>query len=120
MTELDEQVCVQAALLAGELSEEKQALLELLCVSAADALAARLREGITPGDCQGSFVTAASFYALAALDGMDRETAIQEFRAGDLTVKEVSDGGSAAKCLRREAEVLMAPYFADRFCFQGV
>lgn len=120
MTDLSEQVYAQAIQLAGDLSEGKQTLLGLLCTSAAATLAARLREGITPGDCRESFVTAASFFALEALDGADGEAAIQEFRAGDLTVKEASGGGSAAKCLRREAETLMAPYLTDRFQFQGV
>ena len=116
-----EQVFTQAVLLAGELDGQQTDLLRALSGASASSLASRLREGVTPEDCRGDFVTAASLLALACLSGADSEDGLEEFKAGDLTVKR---GGSrkdaASRCLQRQAELLIAPYLKGRFAFQGV
>ena len=111
------QVFAQAAALAGELEGRQGDLLKLLCSAAASSLAARLKEGITVEDCREDFTTAASLYALAAMN--EAENGAEEFKAGDLTVKR---GGSdaASRCLQKQAELIIAPYLKDRFAFLGV
>ena len=116
---LTEQVFAQAALLAGELSCRQQDLLSILCASATSSLAARLREGLRPEDCKADFVASASLFALAALNSIDRSADISEFKAGDLTVKR-GDMDAASRCLRNQAELMIAPYLQDRFHFAGV
>lgn len=115
------QVFAQAALLAGELDSRQTAMLEVLCGGVASALASRLREGLSPEDCAGDFVAAAALYALAALGNVAEDVSVEEFKAGDLTVKRgagARDG--ASKCLERQAEKIMGPYLKDRVVFFGV
>lgn len=115
------QVFAQAALLAGELDGRQTALLELLCGGAASALASRLRDGLTPEDCKADFIAAASLYALAALGSVSEDVSVEEFKAGDLTVKRGSGSRDAAsRCLERQAEMIIGPYLKDRFAFLGV
>ena len=116
---LTQQVYAQAAVLAGELTEHQQAVLEALCTAGTAALSARLREGLTPADCKADFVAAASLMALAALDGLDEDRKVEQITAGDLTIRKGSRT-AAANCLRTQAELMMAPYLKDRFCFRGV
>ena len=112
---LTEQVFAQAALLAGELDGRQTNLLRLLCGASASSLTARLREGLTPEDCKADFIAAASLLALAQLNG------VEEFKAGDLTVKQGSKNRDAAsQCLQRQAELMIAPYLKDGFSFRGV
>ena len=87
---LTEQVFAQAALLAGELDGRQTNLLRLLCGASASSLTARLREGLTPEDCKADFIAAASLLALAQLNGVDDDAQVEEFKAGDLTVKQGS------------------------------
>ncbi len=118
---LSELIYSQAALLAGELEERQTELLKLLCTVAASSLAARLREGLTPEDCKADFIAAASLYALGALDASSEESDIQEFKAGDLTVKQASTTrDTASRCLQRQADMLIGPYLKDCFSFTGV
>ncbi|MBR3950079.1 MAG: hypothetical protein IKJ84_05330 [Oscillospiraceae bacterium] len=116
-----EQVFQQALLLAGEVDQKNRALLGLLCEAAAAALASRLREGLTAADCGRDFVMAASLYALADLWRLDGQEQVEEFKAGDLTVRQggVAPEG-AAECLQKRAEALMKPYLRDPFAFLGV
>ena len=117
---LTEQVFAQAALLAGELDGRQTNLLRLLCGASASSLAARLREGLTPEDCKADFIAAASLLALAQLNGVD-DAQVEEFKAGDLTVKQGSKNRDAAsQCLQRQAELMIAPYLKDGFSFRGV
>ncbi|MDO5399413.1 MAG: hypothetical protein Q4F17_00340 [Eubacteriales bacterium] len=114
--ELRELTYAQAAALAGVQEGRQAELLRLLCAAAVTALEARLREGLTADSCKADFVAAAALYALAALEEAGGQ--MQEFRAGDLVVKQ---GGSAAsRCLRRQAELMMGPYLRDGFAFMGV
>ena len=118
---MKELVLAQALLLAGELGEREQELLRLLSHAAASSLELRLKEGLSPQDCEQDFIAAASLYAVAALEESRAETEVEEFKAGDLSVKTGSTKQEgAAKALFRQAEALMKPYFADSFAFVGV
>ena len=118
---LSEQVYAQALLLAGDLEEQQAKLLEVLCSAATSSLTVRLREGITPEDCKADFIAAASLYALASLNDAEETVQVEEFRAGDLTVRQSKSGRDAASnCLQRQADMLILPYLKDRFSFLGV
>ena len=116
---LTEQIFAQAALLAGPLELQQTQLLKVLCQAAASGLANRLREGMTPEDCKADFVAAASLYALAALNEAGKTGGLEEFRAGDLTVKR-SGMDTSSRCLQRQAAMIIQPFLQDRFCFVGV
>ena len=118
---LKDQVFSQALLLTGELDEHQTDMLHALCGAFTASLAAKLKEGLTAEDCKADFIAAASLYALASLSSIDEDVQVQEFKAGDLTVKQSSTARDAAsKCLERQAEMLIAPYLKDRFAFVGV
>lgn len=118
---LTEQVFAQAALLAGDLDERQRDLLSLLCIASTASLTARLRDGLTPEDCRADFVAAASLFALAAMNGADESVNVEEFKAGDLTVKQnISSRDAASRCLYHQAELMIVPYLKDRFSFLGV
>ena len=116
---LTRQVYAQAALLAGQLEEQQAELLTVLCQAAVSGLSARLREGLTADDCKADFVAAASLYALAALNEAGRSGGLEEFRAGDLTVKR-SGMDTSSRCLQRQADLIIQPFLKDRFAFMGV
>ena len=103
-----DQVLNQAELLAGEMDER----LRLLCGAAVALLTGQLRDGVAPEDIREPFVTAASLMAYAR---WSRGRDIQEFRAGDLTVKK----GQTAN-LEAEALSLLRPYLKSGFTFVGV
>lgn len=118
---LTEQVYAQAALLAGDLDERQTNLLKLLCSASVSSLTARLREGLTPEDCKADFIAAASLLALAQMNSVEGDAQVEEFKAGDLTVKQGSNHRDAAsQCLQRQAELMIAPYLRDGFSFRGV
>ncbi len=114
---MKDRVFAQAALLAGELEENQEALLRLLCDSTVSSLEKKLKEGLTPGDCEEDFAAAASFLALAALQSVG--TGVREFKAGDLTVVKDREA-TASRCLRRQGEAIIEPYLRDSFAFLGV
>lgn len=116
-----EQAYAQAVLMAGELEGRQRELLRVLCAAAAASLTARLRDGVTEEACRTELVMAASLYALADLTSVDESAGVQEFRAGDLTVKKGSmTGEAAARNLQRQAEQMMRPFLKDSFAFLGV
>ncbi len=118
---VNEQVYAQALLLAGDLEQRQCQLLQVLCRAATSSLEDRLRDGITLEDCKADFIAAASLYALAALGSVDETARVEEFQAGDLTVRQSRSGRDAASnCLRRQADMMILPYINDRFTFQGV
>ena len=118
---LKDQVFSQALLLAGELDEHQTDVLHSLCGAFTASLAAKLKEGLMPEDCKADFIAAASLYALASLSSIDENVQVQEFKAGDLTVKKSSTAKqTASECLERQAERMIAPYLKDRFAFVGV
>ena len=116
---IKEQVFSQALLLAGELEERQKDLLSVLCSIAVASLTVRLKDGIRPEDCRADFVPGASLLALAALNGAEGSSDVEEFKAGDLTVKR-KGADAASRCLQKQAEILMGPYLKDRFVFLGV
>ena len=110
-------IFARAAVLAGELGQRQEELLRLFAEAAAASLRARLKAGVTVEDCREEFGAAGAMLALAAL--MRQDEAVQEFKAGDLTVKQ---GGSrdGAEALERQARELMVPFVQDGFLFAGV
>ncbi len=116
---LTQQVFAQACLLAGELDKRHMDLLQILCGAAVNGLRNQLREGITVEDCRADFIAAASLYALASLNEAGQTGGLEEFRAGDLTVKR-SAADAPSRCLQRQAELIMMPFLKDRFSFRGV
>ena len=118
---MKEQIFAQALLLTGELEPKQRELLRVLCGAAASSLQLRLKEGISVRDCAQDFVAAASLYAVAALGNTREDAVVEEFKAGDLTVRQSSGVQDAAlQSLRKQAELLMKPYLADSFAFVGV
>lgn len=116
---LAEQAFTQAMLLAGQLEPKREALLKMLCRGATASLVSRLREGIKPEDCREDLVAAAGLYALAALNEVGEDECIEQFSAGDVTIR-TGKNDTSANCLRHQAKWIMAPYLADSFAFQGV
>jgi len=116
---LKEQVFAQALLLAGELNEHQQQLLEALCIGKVSLLTTRLRRGLKPEDCKADFIAAASLLALADLGSVGNEESIEQITAGDFTIRKGSRD-AASNCLRAQAELMIAPYLTDRFSFRGV
>ena len=119
---MNEQVFARAVRMAGKLDNRQTELLRILCDVSAEALTARLKEGLTPADCGESFLTAAGLYALADLCIVAEDLQVREFKAGDLTVKQDQNRDPEAVCrrLQKQGESLMAPYLKDRFSFAGV
>ena len=113
-------IVAQAKLMTGELDARKAVLLEVLCGTASDFLEARLKEGLCPEDCAEAFVAAASLHAVSDFYDADDSAAVEEFKAGDLTVKKGSPVKGASGGLRQQAENVMRPYLKDGFCFSGV
>jgi hypothetical protein len=44
---------------------------------------------------------------------------VEQITAGDFTIRKGSRD-AASNCLRAQAELMIAPYLQDRFCFRGV
>ena len=107
-----DQVLNQAELLTGQLDDAGRERLRLLCTVAAGMLSRQLREETAPEDIREPFVTAASLMAYAR---WSRGRDIQEFRAGDLTVKKGQVGD-----FQGEALALLGPYLKSGFVFLGV
>ena len=116
---LTEQTFAQALLLAGELTEHQQQMLEALCICKTSILTARLRNGLQPEDCKADFIAAASLLALADLSSIKEDANVEQITAGDFTIKKGSRD-AASNCLRAQAELMIAPYLKDNFSFQGV
>lgn len=115
-----DQVIAQAQQLAGRTDDAGEELLHLLCRAAVRTLSARLRENLTPEDCREDFVTAASLYALGQWYQGRAVEPLQEFKAGDLTVKAGTDGAGSPRCLMQQALLLLQPYCRPGFLFRGV
>lgn len=114
---LEDQIYAQALVLAGQLSQEQDALLRVLCRVTRTGLESRLRSGISPEDCRADLVAAGSLLALAALSESD--SCPERFTAGELTIQRGSSS-AAARCLRSQAELILVPYVRDSFTFLGV
>ena len=94
-------------------------MLRMLSASAVSSLQARLRPGLTAEDCRADFVAAASLFALSSMSLLSTEANLGEMRIGDVTLKR-EGADTASKCLHNQAELIIAPYLADRFLFRGV
>ncbi len=116
---LTEKVFTQARLMAHELPEENQPLLEAMCRAAVVSLRNKLRDNLTPEDCLADFVMAAGMYAVAAMSDVRDLGMPEQITAGDLTVRK-GGGNLAADCLRIQAQMLMAPYVKTGVAFLGV
>ncbi len=116
---LAEQVYAQGVLLSGVEEPVQCERLQLFSKSAIASLRSKLRAGLTPEDCRADFIAAAALYALAALSETDELGTLQQVQLGDLTLRRSTDS-TAARCLRTQAELIMAPYLADRFSFRRV
>lgn len=103
-------------------TEGERPLLEALCASAQEELIRRLRPGLTPEDCGDTFLCAAAMLAAAGLMPCREGDAVEQFSAGDVSLRTGNEGAcAAAASLRRHAAEMMAPYWADDdFAFAGV
>ena len=118
---LTDQVLAHALLLAGELTERQQTVLEALCSSATSSLNARLRDGLTAEDCKADFIASASLLALAAMAGISEDVPVEQITVFDFSVKKgKTTYDAASNCLRAQAELMMTPYLKDNFSFVGV
>ena len=116
---LVEQVYTHARLMAQELAEENQPLLEAVCAAAVNELRQQLRDNIGPEDCLTDFVTAAAMFALASMSDLGSMAQLEQISAGDLTLRR-NGNGTADACLRQQAQALMRPYVKAHFMFAGV
>lgn len=116
---LTQQVFSQARLMAQDLPKEKEPLLEAVCHAAVVSLKNRLRDSLQPEDCLTEFVTAAGMYALAAMSTVSDFGELEQFTAGDLTLRR-GNHDAAASCLRTQADMLMVPYLKPAAVFMGV
>ena len=116
---LTQQVYTQASLMAQELADENQAVLEAVCAASANELKQQLRDNIGPEDCLTDFVTAAAMLALASMSEVGSMAQLEQVSAGDLTLRR-SDNNTAGGSLRQQAYSLMRPYIKTSFSFMGV
>lgn len=116
---LEDQIYVQAEVLAGKVDPAKGAMLRTLCHGVTAALTARLRPGLKPEDCKADFIAAGSLFALAALSSVDETSQLEQITVGDVVLKR-RGGDTASNCLHNQAELIIAPYVKDRFAFLGV
>lgn len=114
------------AFLGRELTQDQEAALTVLCETALEHWQGSLREGVTPEDCRGPFVTACALWALShLLSALEAGTpAPRAFTAGDLTVSMGRTGENwvqTALRLGRQARELLADYTRDEgFVFREV
>ena len=99
-------------------------MLAALCTAAEESVTRRLREGQTPADCGETFYCAAALLAAAGmLTCRDTGDGVEQFTAGDVSMRLGQSSGAceSAAALRRQAERMMAPFWADdQFAFTGV
>ena len=82
-------------------------------------LAAEDAPGAQP-NCMGDFIAAASLYALAAFTETDGAMDPEVLRVADVTVQKAG-ASPATNCLRRQAELMIAPYLTcGSFSFRRV
>jgi len=114
------------AFLSRELNEGQEEVLTALCESAMADWQGRLRDGLTPEDCRGAFVTACAWTALAGLaPALEAGAPVpRSFTAGDLSVSMGGSSGDWNRAMYRlqdRAEELMAAYTRDdAFFFREV
>lgn len=110
---------VDLAKTLGQVADEDEAALRVLCALAEEELSRRLRPGVTAQDCEAAFSVGAAWLALAGLCAGEREESVT---AGGLSIKRSGASGPERSAeLRRQCERVMAPYLRDEaFFFLGV
>ncbi|MDE7260465.1 MAG: hypothetical protein K2N78_00125 [Oscillospiraceae bacterium] len=115
----------QIPLLAAAITtptEAERPLLAALCTAAIDEVTRKLRPGLTAADCGDAFLCAAAMTAAAGLMSCRSSGDVEQFSAGDVSLRSGSGGDSckAASMLRHAAE-MMESYWADgSFAFTEV
>lgn len=120
--DMDETILKLAGAISGA-GEAEQELLAMLCAAAERAWTARLRDGVTAGDCGAAFCCAAAFTAAADMAAGRGGGAVSAFTAGEVSIsaKKGSERAESAAELRRTAERLMADYVSPGdLCLRGV
>lgn len=121
MSDMQEAAFNKAVLLVGALAEGREELLRFFCANFLSSLILRLREGLTEEAYGDAIASAAALLAGAALLRMAQEETLEEFKAGDLTVKQGGmDTDAAARSLEDQARLLAGPFLGNSFCFSGV
>ena len=114
-----EQVSLLAAAIAAP-SAAEQPLLAALCTAAVEEISGKLRPGLSAEDCGDAFLCAAAMTAAAGLISCRGGGDVEQFSAGDVSLR-TGSGGNAAAVMRRQAAGMMEPYWTDdRFAFAGV
>lgn len=106
----------------GAVEEGQEPLLEALCATEEAELLGKLREGVTPHDCNAAFPLAAACLARAALCAAQcAQDFPKSWSAGAVRITASPSDQERNACLRKQAYQLMAPYIKDdHFCFLGV
>ena len=115
---MTDEICTIAAVFAG-VGENEEPTLEKLCGAAETELRARLRRGIAPEDCRGSFICAAAMLAASHYIAARSATPYKSFTVGEVTVTSGGENRSASE-LRTQAELLMRPFCTGALGFLGV
>lgn len=114
---------LQLASVIAQPSEQELPLLSALCTAAEDDLGRKLKDGMRPEDCGGSFACAAALLAAAGFLPCRGGGDVEQFSAGDVSVR-TGGGGQVcemAAAMRRQAASMMAGYCGDgEFAFLGV
>ncbi len=115
---IEEILTVARCFLGRTLTQGQEETLTVLCEGAAGQWAAQLRDGLTPEDCRGVFITACAWTALARLlPALEAGTeAPTSFTAGDLSVSVGAAGqDSALRAARlgQQAEAILADYIRE-------
>lgn len=117
MIQRQEIVDVATAFAGRVLTDGEGAALSILCGGALDWWRGLLREGVAEEDCRDLLVVASAWTALAAMTGAleGSQPGPVSFSAGDLSVTtgNTAGGNACAESLRRQAELVMAPYVRD-------
>lgn len=114
---MTEQVLELVQALGGTGQDEE--LLRTLCATACRALDRRLKDGLTPEDCQGAYPLAAAWLVMDWLRGSRGLEGITALSAGDISVRR--EGATEGGGLSERAFALMGPYLKDEgFVFRGV
>ena len=103
-------------------TETEMPLLTALCTAAVDEVTRRLRPDVSVEDCGDTFLCAATMIAAAGMMSCRSGGDVEQFSAGDVSLRTGSgDGCAAAASLRRHAAEMMEPYWEDDgFAFAGV
>lgn len=116
---LTEQIYAQCLLLAGTVDPQHELVLRSLCGATERSLRERLRPGVVLKKFEADFVLAAALYALGILRGVTPGEKAERFSVGDISVTS-QPGDNSGRALMAQAELILAPYVKDGFCFRGV